>query len=73
MSDSVKKWFEMQEEIKVSLQADKEMAAAGIGQKNKEVLYTHAPNRKAYRILIDYNIEDIREAVKLYDKQKLDE
>ena len=56
MSDSVKKWFEMQ--------AEKE---------NKEVLYTHAPNRKAYRILIDYNIEDIREAVKLYDKQKLDE
>ena len=63
MSDSVKKWFEMQEEIKVSLQADKEMAAAGIGQENK----------KAYRILIDYNIEDIREAVKLYEENKLDE
>ena len=63
MSDSVKKWFEMQEEKEVSLQADKKMAAAGIGQENK----------KAYRILIDYNIEDIREAVKLYDKQKLDE
>ena len=59
MSDSVKKWFEMQEEIKVSLQADKEMAAAGIGQENK----------KAYRILIDYDIKDIREAVKLYDKK----
>ena len=58
MSDSVKKWFEMQEEMKVSLQADKEMAAAGIGQENK----------KAYRILIDYNIEDIREAVKLYEE-----
>ena len=56
MSDSVKKWFEMQAE-----------------KKHKDVLYTHAPNRKAYRILIDYNIEDIREAVKLYDKQKLDE
>jgi len=63
MSDSVKKWFEMQEEMKVSLQADKEMAAAGIGQENK----------KAYRILIDYNIEDIREAVKLYEENKLDE
>ena len=71
MSDSVKKWFEMQEEKEVSLQADKEMAAAGIGQENKEVLYTHAAsNRKAYRILIDYDIEDIREAVKLYDKTR---
>ena len=56
MSDSVKKWFEMQ--------AEKE---------HKEVLYTHAPNRKAYRILIDYNIEDIREAVRLHDKNMLDE
>ena len=53
----------MQEEKKASLQADKEMASAGIGQENK----------KAYRILIDYNIEDIREAVKLYDKNMLDE
>jgi len=73
MSDSVKKWFEMQEEKEVSLQADKEMAAAGIGQENKEVLYTIPLPRKAYKILIDYDIEDIREAVKLYDKQKLDE
>jgi hypothetical protein len=56
MSDSVKKWFEMQEE-----------------NENKEVLHTHAPNKKAYRILIDYNIEDIREAVKLYEENKLDE
>ena len=39
MSDSVKKWFEMQEE-----------------KEHKDVLYTHAPNRKAYRILIDYDI-----------------
>lgn len=38
-------------------------------KENKEVLHTHAPNRKAYRILIDYNIEDIREAVKIYEKQ----
>jgi len=37
MSDSVKKWHEMQGEIKASLQADKEMAAAGIGQENKNV------------------------------------
>ena len=36
MSDSVKAWYEMQEEIKASLQADKEMAAAGIGQENKK-------------------------------------
>ena len=72
MSDSVKKWFEMQKK-KGFTASDKEMAAAGIGQENKEVLYTHPPNRKAYRILIDYDIEDIREAVKLYDKQKLDE
>ena len=50
----------MQEENKASLQADKEMAAAGIGQENK----------KAYRILIDYDIEDIREAVKLYEEKK---
>ena len=41
-------------------------------KEHKDVLYTHAPNRKAYRILIDYNIEDIREAVKLYDKNKQD-
>ena len=34
MSDSVKKWYEMQEEIKVSLQADEEMAKAGIGQES---------------------------------------
>jgi hypothetical protein len=63
MSDSVTKWFEMQEEKKASLQADKEMASAGIGQENN----------KAYRILIDYNIEDIREAVKLHEENKLDE
>ena len=63
MSDSVKKWFEMQEEKKASLQADKEMASAGIGQENK----------KAYRILIDYNIEDIRKAVEIYKENKLDE
>lgn len=56
MSDSVKKWFEMQEE-----------------NENKEVLHTHAPNKKAYRILIDYNIKDIREAVKIYEENKLDE
>ena len=62
MSDSVKKWFEMQEENKASLQADKEMAAAGIGQENK----------KAYRILIDYNIEDIRKALEIYNKTKSD-
>jgi len=60
MSDSVKAWYEMQEEIKASLQADKEMVAAGIGQENK----------KAYRILIDYDIKDIREAVKLYEEKK---
>jgi hypothetical protein len=53
MSDSVKKWFEMQEE-----------------NENKEVLHTHAPNKKAYKILIDYDIKDIREAVNLYDKKK---
>lgn len=53
MSDSVKKWFEMQEE-----------------KEHKDVLYTHTPNRKAYRILIDYDIKDIREAVKLYDKTR---
>ena len=47
MSDSVKKWFEMQEEKEVSLQADKEMAAAGIGQENKEVLYTHSAKQKS--------------------------
>jgi hypothetical protein len=63
MSDSVKKWFEMQEEKKASLQADKEMASAGIGQENN----------KAYRILIDYNIEDIRKAVEIYKENKLDE
>jgi hypothetical protein len=56
MSDSVKKWFEMQKE-----------------NEHKEVLHTHAPNKKAYRILIDYNIEDIREAVRLYNKNMLDE
>jgi len=63
MSDSVKKWFEMQEEKKASLQVDKEMASAGIGQENN----------KAYRILIDYNIEDIRKAVEIYKENKLDE
>ena len=63
MSDSVTKWFEMQEEKKASLQADKEMASAGIGQENN----------KAYRILIDYNIEDIRKAVEIYKENKLDE
>ena len=54
MSDSVKKWFEMQKE-----------------QENKEVLHTHAPSGKAYMILIDYNIEDIREAVRLYDNDMM--
>ena len=51
MSDSVKKWFEMQE--------DKEL------EKNLEL---HP--KKAYRILIDYNIEDIREAVKIYEENR---
>ena len=56
MSDSVKKWFEMQEEIKTSLQADKEMASAGIGQENK----------KAYRILIDLSLIHISEPTRPY-------
>jgi hypothetical protein len=63
MSDSVKAWHEMQEELWSSMQADREMAAAGIGQENK----------KAYRILIDYKIEDIRKAVEIYEQNKLDE
>jgi hypothetical protein len=56
MSDSVTKWYEMQEENKISLQIDKEMAAADIGQENN----------KAYKILIDYDIKDIIKAVELY-------
>jgi len=47
MSDSVKKWHEMQGEIKASLQADKEMAAAGIGQENKNV-------ENQYLFVLDY-------------------
>ena len=56
MSDTVKKWHEMQEEINTSLQADKEMASAGIGQENK----------KAYKILIDYDIKDIIRAIDIH-------
>ena len=58
MSDSVTKWYEMQEENKISLQIDKEMAAADIGQENN----------KAYKILIDYDIKDIIKAVELYKR-----
>jgi|TARA_R110001599_G_scaffold69959_1_gene196807 hypothetical protein len=61
MSDTVKKWHEMQEEIKTSLQADKEMASAGIGQENN----------KAYRILIDYDIKDIIRAIDIHKANNL--
>ena len=60
MSDSVTKWYEMQEENKISLQIDKKMAAAGIGQENN----------KAYKILIDYDIKDIIKAVELYKRSE---
>ena len=60
MSDSVKKWHEMQEEKLVSLQADEAMAKQGIGQENK----------KAYKILLDYNVEDIKKALEIYNKTK---
>ena len=35
MSDTVKKWHEMQEEKLASLQADEAMAKQGVGQENK--------------------------------------
>ena len=56
MSDSVKAWYEMQEE-----------------KKSGKLIAPIKHPEKAYRILIDYNIEDIREAVKLYEENKLDE
>ena len=56
MSDSVKAWYEMQEE-----------------KANGKLVAPIKHPVKAYRILIDYNIEDIREAVKLYEENKLDE
>ena len=52
MSDSVKAYFEMQEEIKVSLQADEEMAKAGIGQEfgtTKYVFLLDFNDGKVYR------------------------
>jgi len=60
MSDSIKAWHEMQQENLASLQADEAMAKQGIGQENK----------KAYRILIDYDIEDIKRALEIYNKTK---
>ena len=61
MSDSVKKWHEMQEEKLHFLNlADEAMAKQGIGQENK----------KAYKILLDYDVEDIKKALEIYNKTK---
>jgi len=48
MSDSVKKWHEMQEE-------------------NKAIV---SNVKKAYKILIDYDIRDIEKALEIYNKTK---
>ena len=73
MSDSVKKWHEMQEEKQASLKADETMAKLGIGQETvkiqiwqwniiKEVLYNY---------LDDYDHrEDVRQILtKISEKQ----
>jgi hypothetical protein len=48
MSDSIKKWHEMQEE-------------------NKAIV---SNVKKAYKILIDYDIQDIEKALEIYNKTK---
>ena len=55
MSDSVKAWHEMQDEEKLKL----------FKQEEKRL-----QNKKAYRILIDYDIEDIKKALEIYNKTK---
>lgn len=73
MSDSVRKWHEMQEEKQASLKADEAMAKLGIGQETvkiqiwqwniiKEVLYNY---------LDDYDHrEDVRQILtKISEKQ----
>ena len=74
MSDSVKKWYEMQEEKLSSLKADQEMAKQGIGQETikiqiwqwniiKEILYDY---------LDEYDhIEDVRQVLIKINEQKL--
>jgi len=74
MSDSVKKWHEMQEEKLSSLKADQEMAKQGIGQETikiqiwqwniiKEILYDY---------LDEYDHrEDVRQVLIKINEQKL--
>ena len=74
MSDSVKKWHEMQEEKLSSLKADEAMAKLGIGQETvkiqiwqwniiKEVLYDY---------LDEYDHrEDVRQVLIKINEQKL--
>jgi hypothetical protein len=74
MSDSVKKWYEMQEEKLFSIKADEEIAKQGIGQETvkiqiwqwsiiKEVLYDY---------LDDYDHrEDIRQILIKINEQIL--
>ena len=74
MSDSVKKWYEMQEEKLFSIKADEEIAKQGIGQETvkiqiwqwsiiKEVLYDY----------LDYydHREDIRQILIKINEQIL--
>ncbi len=74
MSDSVKKWYEMQEEKRFTIKADEEIAKQGIGQETvkiqiwqwsiiKEVLYDY---------LDDYDHrEDIRQILIKINEQIL--
>ncbi len=74
MSDSVKAWYEMQEEQRASLKADEAMAKIGIGQETvkiqvwqwniiKEVLYDY---------LDEYDHrEDVRQILIKVNEQKL--
>ena len=63
MSDTVKKWHEMQGEKILSDQGG-EYTVPHKGAEAKEI------NKKAYKILIDYNIEDIKKALEIYNKTK---
>jgi hypothetical protein len=41
-----------------------ELVEEGVIDSNKKI----DPPKKAYRILVEYDIEDIKEAVKIYEK-----
>ncbi len=74
MSDSVKAWYEMQEEQQASLKADEAMAKMGIGQETvkMQVWQWNIIKEVLYDYLDEYDHrEDVRQILIKVNEQKL--